>query len=70
MKPPKTICLLLLITLAASDLVRAEDGIVVTRNRADEPLAKTFSAQKSIVFIERSVQGPYTRETQDVVIED
>lgn len=55
MKPPKTICLLLLITLAASDLVRAEDGIVVTKNRADEPLAKTFSAQKSIGFIERSV---------------
>jgi squalene-hopene/tetraprenyl-beta-curcumene cyclase len=55
MKPSKTIWLLLLITLAASDLLRAEDRIVVTKNRADEPLAKTFSAQKSIGFIERSV---------------
>jgi hypothetical protein len=44
---------LLLITLAASDLLGAETGIVVTKNRADEPLAKTFSAQKSIGFIER-----------------
>jgi squalene-hopene/tetraprenyl-beta-curcumene cyclase len=55
MKPQKTILLLLLITLAASDLLRAEDRIVVTKNRAVEPLAKTFSAQKSIMFIERSV---------------
>ena len=55
MKALKTICLPLLITLAASAPLRAEDRIVVTKNRADEPLAKTFSAQKSIGFIERSV---------------
>ena len=53
MKALKTICLPLLITLAASAPLRAEDRIVVTKNRADEPLAKTFSAQKSIGFIER-----------------
>ena len=55
MNPHKTILLLLLITWASGDPLRAEGGIVVTKNRADEPLAKAFSAQKSIGFIERSV---------------
>ena len=49
------ITVFLLIVLAAGGLSAAEDRIVVKKNRADEPLAKTFSAQKSIGFIERSV---------------
>ena len=49
------VTVLLLIVLTASGLLAAEARIVVKKNRADEPLAKTFSAQKSIDFIERSV---------------
>lgn len=53
--------LLLLVVFAASNLLTAEDRIVVSKNRADEPLAKTFVDQKSIAFIERSVSRWQTR---------
>ncbi|PHR86955.1 MAG: squalene--hopene cyclase [Blastopirellula sp.] len=61
MKYLKPIILFLLIALPASDMLSAEDGIVVKKNMADEPLAKTFSSQNSIAFIERSVSRWQTK---------
>ena len=56
------ITVFLLLVLTASGLLGAEDRFVVQENRADEPLAKTFSAQKSIDFIERSVSRWQTEQ--------
>ena len=39
----------LLVVFAANNLLTAEDWIVVTKNRADEPLAKTFVAGNSFL---------------------
>lgn len=63
MKFLKSMILLHLIALTASDLLAAEadDRIVANKNHADEPLAKNFSSQKSIAFIERSVSRWQTK---------
>jgi squalene-hopene/tetraprenyl-beta-curcumene cyclase len=53
-----TICLFIL--LAANGLL-ADDRIAITNDREEEPLAKTFSARKSIEFIERSVTDWQTK---------
>ncbi len=54
-----TVCLLIAWT---AGVFSAEDTVVVAKNRADEPLAQTFSAKKAIEFIERSVSHWQTKQ--------
>jgi squalene-hopene/tetraprenyl-beta-curcumene cyclase len=52
---------LLFVLLSTSHSLTAEDRIFAKKNQVDEPLAKTFSAQKSIAFIEHSVSRWQTK---------